>query len=30
MSTKNKLVWLDPDIAFECTPDCINAKRLAR
>jgi polyphosphate kinase 2 len=27
---KNKLVHPDPNIAFEFTPDCINAKRLAR
>ncbi len=27
---KNKLVQPDPDIAFEFTPDCIAAKRLAR
>lgn len=30
MSTKNKLVQPDPDIAFEFTQDCIDAKRLAR
>ena len=27
---KNKLVQPDPDVAFEFTPDCIAAKRLAR
>ncbi len=27
---KNKLVQPNPDIAFEFTPDCIDAKRLAR
>ena len=27
---KNKLVQPDPNIAFEFTPDCIDAKRLAR
>ena len=27
---KNKLVQPDPDVAFEFTPDCIVAKRLAR
>ena len=30
MSTENKLVQSDPDIAFQFTPDCIDAKRLAR
>ena len=27
---KNKLVQPDPDVAFEFTPDCIKARRLAR
>ena len=27
---KNKLVQPDPDVAFEFTPDCITARRLAR
>jgi polyphosphate kinase 2 (PPK2 family) len=27
---KNKLVQSDPDITFEFTPDCIDAKQLAR
>ena len=30
MSTENTLVQSDPDIAFQFTPDCIDAKRLAR
>ena len=30
MSTKNQLVQADLDIVFEFTPDCIDAKRLAR
>ena len=27
---RNKLVQPDPDVAFEFTPDCIKARRLAR
>ena len=30
MSTKNKMAQPDPDIAFDFTLDCIDAKRLAR